>query len=111
MAKQQQSLTGTWERQGLTGARQLKTFSDTHFTWTIFELGTGKPVGVGGGTYQFDGNTLTETYEFSSVPQLMSRQLTLTIKFNGPSEYAQVGVTTQQGVSQDETYRRASAKK
>jgi hypothetical protein len=63
-------LVGTWERQDPDGMRHIRMFNETHFVWAIHELPTGAALGVGGGTYRFDGANLTELYEYSSAPQL-----------------------------------------
>jgi hypothetical protein len=99
-------LVGTWERQGLNGMRQIKMFNETHFVWAIHALPTGEALGVGGGTYRFDGARLIEVYEYSSAPQLLGLQLTLAIDFQSPDDFTQTGVASIPGVSQDEVYRR-----
>jgi hypothetical protein len=99
-------LIGTWERQGLDGMRQIKMFNETHFVWAIHALATGAALGVGGGTYRFDGVRLVEVYEYSSAPQLLGLQLTLVIDFQSPDDFTQTGVASIPGISQDEVYRR-----
>jgi hypothetical protein len=66
-------------------------------------------VGVGGGSYRFDGLVLTEVYEYSSPGELVGRQLTLAIKFQSPDDFTQTGMTNQPGISQDESYHRRTA--
>ena len=99
-------LVGTWERQGLDGMRQIKMFNETHFVWAIHALPTGAALGVGGGTYRFDGVRLIEVYEYSTAPQLLGLQLTLVIAFQGPDDHTTTGVASIPGISQDEVYRR-----
>jgi hypothetical protein len=99
-------LVGTWERQGLDGMRQIKMFNATHFVWAIHVLPTGAALGVGGGTYRFDGVRLIEVYEYSTAPQLLGKQLTLVIDFQSPDDLTTTGVAAIPGISQDEVYRR-----
>jgi hypothetical protein len=48
--------------------RQIKMFNETHFVWAIQGRPTGAALGVGDGTYRFDGVGLTEVYEYRSAP-------------------------------------------
>jgi hypothetical protein len=99
-------LVGTWERQGLGEARQIKMFTDAHFAWVVHERQTGRALAVGGGTYRLDGGTLKEKYEYSSAPQLVGAGLTLTVEFQGEDAWRQSGAATVPGISLDETYHR-----
>jgi hypothetical protein len=99
-------LIGAWERQGLVAERQVKVFTQTHFVWVVHDRQSGMAVSVGGGTYRFDGATLTEKYEYSNVPQLIGTELTLAVTFQDGDTWRQAGTASTPGVSLDETYRR-----
>jgi hypothetical protein len=61
-------LVGTWEYVHADPAtyRQIKILNATHFVWVTHERSTGMAIALGGGTYEFDGNTYVERLEFGS---------------------------------------------
>jgi hypothetical protein len=99
-------LVGVWERQGLDELRQVKVFTASHFFWVVHDRQTGATLAAGGGTYCLDGAALTERYEYSSVPQLIGLEVTLTVVFEGNDTWTQTGTAPLPGISLEETYQR-----
>ncbi|AKA34843.1 hypothetical protein [Flagellimonas lutaonensis] len=66
---QAQSLIGAWEASTVKGGKQLRNvviFADGYQAATNYDAETGAFVSTNGGTWQLDGNTLTETVEFDT---------------------------------------------
>ena len=61
---QAQSLIGAWEASTVKDGKQLRNvviFADGYQAATYYDAETGAFVSTNGGTWQLDGNTLTET--------------------------------------------------
>lgn len=66
---QAQSLIGAWEASTVKDGKQLRNvviFADGYQAATYYDAETGAFVSTNGGTWQLDGNTLTETVEFDT---------------------------------------------
>ena len=107
-AVQKKRMIGTWERTDLPAQyRQVKSFTDTHFTWVAYTVADGNVVAVGGGTYTFDGTICKEKYEYGSgnIQGFVKKDppsFTITFKDEG---WIQEGKTPED-VMIRETYRR-----
>ena len=103
------TLIGTWERTDLPAQyRQVKTYSDTHFTWVAYLAADGNVAAVGGGTYTFDGKTCKEKYVYGSgnINAFIKQEPpAFTIKFQGDG-WVQDGKAPN-GAMLHEVYRRA----
>jgi phage pi2 protein 07 len=108
-AAKKKKLIGTWERSDLPPQyKQIKTFTDTHFMWVVYQPEDGKVLAVGGGKYTFNGKTCTEKYEYGSgnIQEFVKQEppvFTLTFEDGG---YLQEGKAPN-GAELREKYRKA----
>jgi len=90
------SMEGVWKRQwidpefkGDTNFTQIKIYSYPRFAWAQFDEATKKLIGAGGGTYQYDGTTLTEHIEYITYDVRPGTDAILVVKRNTPDSFIQ----------------------
>lgn len=66
-------IVGTWEHVSadMSGYRQIKMVTGSHFMWVTYERQTGMLVASAGGECFFDGKTYIERLDFGSEPFLL----------------------------------------
>jgi hypothetical protein len=102
-------LEGTWEHVHADTARyrQIKILNATHFVWVTHERDTGMLIGMGGGTYAFDGRTYVEKLEFGTLGlplDLVGYDQVFTAEFAGDRWYHEG--TLSNGFEVRETWKR-----
>lgn len=92
------SMEGVWKRQwvnpefkGDTNFTQIKIYCYPRFAWAQFDEATKKLIGAGGGTYQYDGNILTEHIEYITYDVRVGTDIRLVIKKHSPDRFFQIG--------------------
>lgn len=111
----QSPLDGAWELvsgQPLPeGTRDVKILADGHFMFTAYDIGTGKPLYMAGGTYTLDGTDYVEHMSFGSEKMeaagLIGKDHSFTVKIEGET-LKQTG-TLANGRPLEETFRRVRA--
>jgi len=92
-----QSLVGTWElvsySSDSSGGKEWKDhpshilyqkhLTPTHFTWVSYQKGNDQVVGMGGGTYTYDGKNYVESIEFflPATSTILGQNINFTAEF------------------------------
>ena len=82
-----QSIIGAWERIHISNeGKELKSiviFSEAHQSLSIIEINSGKLIHSNGGSWQLNGNTMTEVVEFDTDnPERVGKQVVFDIELN-----------------------------
>lgn len=82
-----QSIIGAWERIHISSeGKELKSiviFSEAHQSLSIIEINSGKLIHSNGGSWQLNGNTMTEVVEFDTDnPERVGKQVVFDIELN-----------------------------
>lgn len=82
-----QSIIGAWERIHVSNeGKELKSiviFSEAHQSLSIIEINSGKLIHSNGGSWQLNGNTMTEVVEFDTDnPERVGKQVVFDIELN-----------------------------
>ena len=85
-------IVGTWEHVSadMSGYRQVKMLTGSHFAWATYERQTGMLVASAGGKYYFDGTTYIERPDFGSEPfllDLVGKDQVFTARLDGDKWY------------------------
>ena len=82
-----QSIIGAWERIHISNeGKELKSiviFSEAHQSLSIIEINSGKLIHSNGGSWQLNGNTMTEVVEFDTDnPERVGKQVVFDIELS-----------------------------
>ena len=82
-----QSIIGAWERIHISNeGKELKSiviFSEAHQSLSIIEINSGKLIHSNGGSWQLNGNTMTEVVEFDTDnPERVGKEVVFDIELN-----------------------------
>jgi hypothetical protein len=70
---------------------QIKIYSYPRFAWAQYNPATKQFVGAGGGTYQYDGQKLTEHIEYTTYDMALGTDYEITVKSRGEGTMEQTG--------------------